>query len=149
MRANKKSKSERYTAFAFSFIVCHRGGVNETPEPKDLLSFLIDVGLPCGNWLDYPCLVKRYQLQCWLEAKSSTFAITIHKGRMPSDYQKQLFEVSQTYTKNKMPCAKRHTERQVLKSMKVNEIENVPRLDVNAVQQIDNWLSNMRKSVWR
>ena len=95
MRTNQKSKSERYTAYAFSSFVWHRGTLNKTSEPRDLLIFFIDVGLPCGNGPDYPCLIKQYHLQYWPEAKSSTFAIRRHKGKMPRDYQKYLFEVSQ------------------------------------------------------
>ena len=109
MRANQKSKSERYTEYAFSSFFRRRGTLNKTSEPRDLLIFFIDVGLPRANKPDYLCLIKQYHLHYWPEVKSSKFAMRRHKGRMPSDYQKYMFEVSQNIYQK---------ERQALHKMK-------------------------------
>ena len=63
MRTNQKSKPERYTAYAFNPFFWLRGTLNKTSEPKELLIFFNDVGLPLGNGPDYPCLIKQYHMQ--------------------------------------------------------------------------------------
>ena len=68
-----KIMSKMYAVYTFCSFVWYRGMHNNTSDRRGFIIFFIDIGVPCGNWPDYPCLINQYSLHYWPEAKSCPY----------------------------------------------------------------------------